>query len=119
VRGGEDGCREARGWRLGGDVQRLQLGERCLGNKPHGSASPSPSCIHIRGMAAACPFSLPAHRNRRRERAVSITWPISQDQPLASAKRAVRLCHIHVLPQSPEAVSGSTHSTRSTRTQVL
>jgi hypothetical protein len=111
VRGGEDGCREARGWRLGGDVQRLQLGERCLGNKPHGGASPS--CIHIRGMAAACPFSLPAHRNRRRERAVSITWPISQDQPLASAKRAVGLCHIHVLPRSPEAVSGST------RTQVL
>jgi hypothetical protein len=115
VRGGEDGCREARGWRLGGDVQRLQLGEQCLGNKPHGSASPS--CIHIRGTAAACPSSLPSHRNRRRERAVSITWPPAKTS--ASAKRAVGLCHIHVLPQSPQSPEAVSGSTRSTRTQVL
>jgi hypothetical protein len=62
--------------RLGGDAQRPQLGERCLGNKPHSSASPTSILTpRIRGMAAVRPSLLRSHRNRHDERAVSITWP--------------------------------------------
>lgn len=93
---GEDGRSQP-----GGDAQRLQLGERCLGNKPHSGASPTSILIlRSRGRAAVCPSLMRFHRHRRDERAVSITWPSAKtSRSQAPNALSAYLCHLRVLPQ--------------------